>query len=114
MSALSKLEGKGLNIVSTLDKKCDQFAASVGVSLSGGPRRQRLNAATSPSAHIEGVRVEEVVSAQWPIPNSVGPTRGPPTWKMLFDVLEKLQLEDLAHNIKEHLTTTVGMFTETM
>lgn len=100
MSALSKLEGKGFPIVSTLDKVHCKFATTVGVAVGDGfeDLLQRMEAESGVS--VRGRHAQEVVS-KWL-------SKQCPTWRELFGVLRRLGLEELCCDIEEYLKTSSG------
>ena len=92
MSALSRLEGVGIQVVTSLAKVNTELTKAAGINLSWTDLRQLLS---------DPVKSVEIVISQWKSP---GKSRLPPTWTSLFDVLKKLELNELSVQIEDYLS----------
>ena len=93
MSALSRLEGVGIQVVTSLAKVNTELVKAAGINLSSWiDLRQLLS---------DPVKSVEIVISQWKSP---GKSRLSPTWTSLFDVLKKLELNELSVQIEDYLT----------
>ena len=88
MGALSKLEGVGIQVVTSLAKVHTELIQAAGITL-----EHRL--VSDPAQAVE------VVISQWESP---GKSRHPPTWASLFHVLKKLELNELSVQIEDYLS----------
>ena len=89
MSALSRLEGVGIQVVTSLAKVHTKLIQAAGI---------RTVWHQLPSDSSKAV---EIVISQWKSP---GKSRLPPTWTSLFNVLKKLELIELSVQIEDYLT----------
>ena len=92
MSALSRLEGVGIQVVTSLAKVHTELIRAVGITLNETVRHQL------PSDRAKAV---EVVINQWESP---GKSCLPPTWTSLFGILKKLELKELCVQIEDYLS----------
>ena len=88
MSALSRLEGVGIQVVTSLAKVHTELIKAVGITVNKTVWRQCVSDCAK----------AEVVISQWESP---GKSR---TWTSLFDVLKKLELNELSVQIEDYLT----------
>lgn len=88
MSSLSRLEGKGWQVLSALAKVHAELASEVGITLC----QERL----PPRSCVEWV-IEKWV-------NGLG--KCSPTWRELFRVLKQLNLEAMGLQIEDYLSTS--------
>ena len=88
MSALSRLEGVGIQVVTSLAKVHTELIQAAGITL-----EHRL--VSDPAQAVE------IVISQWESP---GKSRLSPTWMSLFDVLKKLELNELSVQIEDYLS----------
>ena len=89
MSALSRLEGVGIQVVTSLAKVHTELMKAVGITLDETVCHQLAS---------DRAKAIEVVISQWESP---GKSSHPPTWTSLFDVLKKLEL---SVQIEDYLT----------
>ena len=101
MSSLSKLEEKGLKVVSALDKVYKKFAAVVGVTLNNIENLLKFMEREY-NISARGMHMETVMSA-WLREKH-------PTWRTLLEVLKKLNFEELSQDIEEYLSTSSSEF----
>ena len=92
MSALSRLEGVGIQVVTSLAKVNTELVKAAGINLSWTDLRQLLS---------DNAKSVKIVISQWKSP---GKSRLSPTWTSLFDVLKKLKLKELSEQIEDYLT----------
>ena len=92
MSALSRLEGVGIQVVTSLAKVHTELIKAVGITLDETVRRQLAS---------DRAKAVEIVISQWESP---GKSRHPPTWTSLFNVLKKLEMNELSVQIEDYLT----------
>ena len=88
MSALSRLEGVGIQVVTSLAKVHTELIQAAGITL-----EHRL--VSDPTQAVE------IVISQWQSP---GKSRLPPTWTSLFGILKKLELKELSVQIEDYLS----------
>ena len=94
MSALSRLEGVEIQVVTSLAKVHTELVKAAGINLSWIDLRQG-------QLLSDPVKSVEIVISQWKSP---GKSRLPPTWMSLFDVLKKLELNELRVQIEDYLS----------
>ena len=105
LSALSRLEGKGLQVLSALDEIHTQLAAIVEVT-PDQYLEMTLKRLTDKKWSTFGLRAEDVLS-KW----IEGQGKYPPTWRALLEVLKELNLRELSQRIENYLTTSSGEIT---
>ena len=88
MNALSRLEGVGIQVVTSLAKVHTELIQAAGITL-----EHRL---VSDPAHAI-----EIVIRKWESP---GKSHLPPTWTSLFGILKKLELKELSVQIEDYLS----------
>ena len=88
MSALSRLEGVGIQVVTSLAKVYTKLIQAAGITL-----EHRL--VSDPAQAVE------IVISQWKSP---GKSRLPPTWTSLFGILKILELKELSVQIEDYLS----------
>ena len=88
MTALSRLEGVGIQVVTSLAKVHTELIQAAGITL-----EHRL--VSDPAEAVE------IVINQWESP---GKSRLPPTWTSLFGILKKLELKELSVQIEDYLS----------
>ena len=95
MSALSRLEGVGIHVVTSLAKVRTELIRAAGFTLDEAVWRQLVSNPANPAKAVE------FVIRQWESP---GKSRHPPTWTSLFDVLKEFKLKGLSVQIEDYLT----------
>ena len=105
LSALSRLEGKGLQVLSALDEIYTQLAAAVAVT-PNQYLKMTLKRLTDKKVSTFGLHAEDVL-CKW----IEGQGRYPPTWRALLQVLKELNLGELSQRIEDYLTASSGEIT---
>lgn len=91
MCALSKLEAAGVEVVTSLYKVYKQFAIAAGLSVD--LKHHQVESAE---------KCVDVLIQQW-LDGGWNPQ--PPTWRLLFNILRTLNLEELSEQIREYFTS---------
>ena len=100
MSALCRLENKGIPVLKSLEPLHKELAVVAKVALSGG--------ANSEYMHSDPRNATEIIIRQWTLGEK--PIL-PPTWRSLYQVLRELGLEDLSQEIEEFLSSELPTYT---
>ena len=88
MGALSRLEGVGIPVVTSLAKVHTELIQAAGITL----EHQHVS---------DSAQAVEIVIRKWESP---GKSRLPPTWTSLFSILKKLELKELSMQIEDYLS----------
>ena len=89
MSAFSRLEAAGISVLASLARFRTQIATRAGVSDSHSGR-------TYTGIERLELMVSEWVAGKWNLL--------PPTWRSLFEIMDKLGLEEISHQIDRNLS----------
>ena len=100
MSALCRLENKGIQVLKSLEPLHKELAVVAKVTLSGGANSEYMRS--------DPRNATEIVIRQWTLGDK--PTL-PPTWRSLYEVLRELGLEDLSQEIEEFLSSELPAYT---
>ena len=93
MSALWKLEDAGIQVMTSLAKVHRQLIRATRVSLDQVAQTEYIQSSPGECA--------ELVIREWTVQED---SDFPPTWRALYQVLEKLDLAELSLQIEEYLT----------
>ena len=95
MSALCRLENKGIHVLKSLERLQRQLMKAANVTFTA-----------KADTEYKKLRSVEIIIRQWTLGDN---SPLPPTWRSLYQVLRELGLEELSQQIEEFLCSKSGM-----